>query len=745
MRRKIGESLVQAGLISEDDLQAALVEHRRSGDRVGAALVKLNLATEKQIAKALAYQLGFPYINPAEHPPEPAAVVLIPKNMALDRVCVVVKAEQHQLTLAMADPLLFGVVQDLEFQTGFRIKQVVATKTDIETAIHAGYPDRALAPIDDQTGPSALAVPQRAAGDGGADSDEALALLRAEDGSLLADDATDEDRGDRSPIVDLVDLIVTSAVTKSASDIHIEATEKRVVVRHRLDGILREVMDLPKWANEGLVARVKLLAGMDIAEKRRPQDGRLRMQVDDDQDIDLRVSSLRTLHGEKLVLRVLDQRKGPPLLTELGFPESGLVAMHRFLRRPHGMILVVGPTGSGKTTTLSSAIASIQSTRTNITTIEDPIEYELQGVNQTQVNHKIDLSFASSLRAILRQDPDVIFVGEIRDHETAQIALRAAQTGHLVLSTLHTDDGPSTVTRLMDIGIEPYVISSALIGVVAQRLVRRLCVHCRLQYTPTPDELRALNIPEADADTYTFCRPVGCDECDQTGYRGRIGIYEFMTVNGRLRRVIASNGGEDAIRDEAKVAGMSNMAADGLAKVRSGLTTADELLRVVPEMRALQLLCPDCDGVVEGDFQVCPHCGQRLSRGCPSCHRTLQPGWRFCPDCTTHVAASTTRTRIAASTKQKRIAASKSNTGTAVSTKQKRIAASKSKTSTAVSTKQKRVAASKTKTSIVAVKKRGPRKAAAPDQPALPIASATDVEAVQAADPSAASGSMRSS
>src|SRR5688500_1629782 len=310
------------------------------------------------------------------------------------------------------------------------------------------------------------------------------------------------------------------------------------------------------------------------------------------------------------------------------------------------MFRVVGPTGRGKTTTLSSAISSIKSGRTNILTIEDPIEYQIPGVNQTQVNEKAKLTFASALRAILRQDPDVVLVGEIRDHETAKIALQAAQTGHLVLSTLHTDDAPSTITRLMDMGMEPYVIASALVGVVAQRLVRRLCTSCRRQYTPEPDTLRALNITEADAAQFVFYRAMGCEDCDHTGYRGRIALYEVMRVSDKVRRLIAVKSGEDMVRDAAVTGGMITLGEDGLAKVKAGVTTAEELLRVVTEVREMRTLCPGCAGAVAIDFMACPHCGHRLNAGCGKCGRALQPGWQFCPFCATTQSSRPLKKRL---------------------------------------------------------------------------------------------------
>ncbi len=649
MRKKIGECLIQAGLISEEDLQVALAEHKKTGERVGTVLVRLNLATEKQITKALAYQLGFPYISLADEPPDPTAIILISKDVAIKRVCVAIKLEKNLLTVAMSDPLLFSLVQDLEFQTGYRIKQVVATRSDILEAIESGYPDKALAKY---SGPaSGLAVPQppktaaRAA-----DSGAGAALVPRGDLDVFEQAASTTAAGregsDSAPIIDLVDLVVNSAITSRASDVHIEPSEKGVLVRHRLDGILKEVMDLPKWVHEGLVARMKIMAGMDIAEKRLPQDGRLRIKTEDGKEVDFRASTLRTMYGEKIVLRVLDHRKGAPPLEELGLSAAAMEELRSFLKHQHGMILVVGPTGSGKSTTLSSAITSIKSGRTNIITIEDPIEYQIPGVNQTQVNEKAKLTFASALRAILRQDPDIILVGEIRDHETAKIATQAAQTGHLVLSTLHTDDAPSTVTRLMDMNLEPYVIASALVGVVAQRLVRRLCLACRRQYTPDADTLRALNMTEASAAHFVFYKAVGCEECNHTGYRGRMGIYEVMRVTDKVRRLIAQRAGEDMIRDAAIAGSMITLGEDALAKVKSGVTSVEELFRVVTEVKEVRTLCPGCSAAVGIDFMACPHCGHRLNAGCQKCGRSLQVGWQFCPYCSTNAVGKPSKKQL---------------------------------------------------------------------------------------------------
>lgn len=602
MRTRIGECLVQAGLISSRQLRKALAERKRTGERLGIVLVRMTLATEEQIAKTLAVQLGFPYVSLADDLPEPSAVALVPKSIALKRVCIGVAVKKKVLTVAMDDPLSFSVIHDLEERTGFHIKQVVSTRSEILDAIHNSYPDEAAGRA---SGPDAA--------------------IESEDPCAI---------GSQGDEAELTRRILQSAIETQASDIHVEPTESGVRIRLRVDGVLKEVMILPRPVHAGLTARLKGLAGVDVAETRLPQDGRMRVPAGggpESRDVDFRLSTLPTLFGEKVVMRRLALRKEVPALEDLGMSPFALEQTRQLLRSQHGILLAVGPTGSGKTTTLSAALSAVKSENTNIVTIEDPIEYQIPGVNQTQIDETIQLTFAGALRAALGQDADVILVGEINAADTAAVATRAAQTGHLILSTLDADDAASSVTRLGDLGIEPSVVASELRGVVAQRLVRRLCVRCRRQYTPPEKLFRSLGI--SDSEGIAFYAAVGCDQCAYTGYRGRIGIYEVMRVTEALRRLLSSRAPAAEIRQQAIADGMVTLAEDGLAKVKSGVTTADELQRVVTVLGEVRTLCAGCGTAVAADFTACPACGKRIAGACSHCGRALRPGWNFCPYC----------------------------------------------------------------------------------------------------------------
>ncbi len=599
MRKKLGECLVQAGVISDDELRRALGEHKSTGERLGAVLVRLGLASEEQIAKAIAFQLGFGYRDLADVRPDAATLALIPQDIAVERSCLPIAYDHGALTVAMSDPLSFSLVHDLERQTGHRITQVVATRDGIRRAI-----DRCYSLVTEaRTDPLALEIP---------DLDVSI---RTES------------------IPELADLIVKNAIASHATDVHVEPTELGVVIRHRLDGVLTTVRQLPGQLHEGLIARLKTMAGIDVGEKRLPQDGRIRAAGEDGARVDFRVSTLRTVAGEKLVMRLLDRRKRAPLLDEIGLSESALATVRELLRQPRGMILVAGPAGSGTTLTLNALLATVPPDHANIVTIEDSVEYQTPGVNRTQVSDASGPGFAGALRLILDQDADVILLSHLRDAETAIVAVHAAQTGQLILSTLGADDTSSSVTRLADMGVERHAVAQALIGVIAQRLVRRLCTHCRRRYTPPDETLRSLDISGDEGAGMAFYQAAGCDQCNHTGYRGRLGVYEVMRVTDNLRRLISSSAPEPHLREAALAGGMISLGEDALAKVRSGVTTLDELFRVVSEVGEPRALCGGCGAPVDADYLVCPHCGTRQGDGCLQCGRVLQPGWTFCPYC----------------------------------------------------------------------------------------------------------------
>lgn len=631
MRQKLGECLIQAGLITEQDLQTALTEQRRTGERVGAVLVRLNLATEKQVTKAIAYQLCFPYVNLTEEPPDRAALILIPKDVAVARECVAVKLERNLLTVAMSDPLLTSLTQELEQLTGHNIRQVIATRSDILESIHGGYPSAVTAPqvnprIDVRGRTCAGVTPGSIATSLDA-ATEPIALRPTPDPAETSPQSTDG-----AAIDDLIDLVFGGIVQSQPTDVHVEPMGKRVVVRHRLDGLLTVALELPPWVHEPLIDRMKMLAGMNTSERRLPQQGQLHIDGADGSRQRFRAFTLNTLFGEKFALRAVDRRRAAPPIEELGLSAPAMEQVRGFLRHTHGMVLVVGPTGSGKTTTLCSVVSAMDLRRTNVVTIESPIEYRIEEVNQTQIDDQAGLTFAAALDAVLQQDPDVVFVGSLGDGEIAATSMRAALRGKLVLSSVPGGDAVSAIDSLEHFSIDRATIASALVGVVAQRLVRRLCVSCRRQYTPEAETLRALAISDAIAAEVVFYHAVGCAECQQTGYRGRIGLFEVMRVEGKVRHLLARDSGADLIREAAISSGMVSLAEDGIGKVKAGITSADELLRVLNDLSQRRSLCPNCASAVTLDFTTCPQCGHRLG-GCPKCARQLQPDWKYCPYC----------------------------------------------------------------------------------------------------------------
>jgi general secretion pathway protein E len=555
--RPLGQILLDAGRITPETLEAGLGRAQRTGERIGEVLVAMGAVTRHDVAAARALQQGLPFLFREEIPSAlPVLKNLSPKYLRQYAVCPV-ELEDSTVTMAMADPTNPLVLDELRDTLGLRIKVCVAA------------PDAILEAIDRTYGAS-TALQKIVEGIGAAEGDGEA----PEDVTALRDMAFE------APVVRLVNLLLEEAINAEASDIHIEPFEETLKVRFRIDGLLYDQESPPRRLQAALTSRVKLMAEMNIAERRLPQDGRIRVTLGG-RRVDIRVSTVPTLHGESIVMRLLDRSAVFMPFDRLGFEKPTANAFSRLIHRPHGIILVTGPTGSGKTTTLYASLDKINTPDKKIITVEEPVEYQLKGVNQIPVKSKIGLSFASGLRHIVRQDPDVIMVGEIRDLETAEIAIQAALTGHLVFSTLHTNDAPGAVTRLEDMGAEPYLISSVLEGVLAQRLARRICPRCKVAHSPDPGDLLALGL--SNPPGVTFYRGTGCAACRGTGYRGRTGIYELIVVTEELRNLILRRTSAGEIRRAAQAAGMVTLREDGLAKVCAGLTTLEEILRVTQE------------------------------------------------------------------------------------------------------------------------------------------------------------------
>ena len=549
------EILLDEGLVDQARLTEAYEEHDRTGASLGRVLVEQGALTEPQLVRALAEQIGLQFVDLSDHAVDGSAVGLVPAAVCRRHTVLAIGYDQGRLLLAMADPSNVFALDDVRSMTGFEPRPVVATREDLLAAIDRFC--RADGDLDD------LGTVMSS----GEEDEFDLAKVKQ-----VVEDA---------PIVKYVNLLITQAVQDRASDIHIEPGEHDLRVRYRIDGVLHEVMRSPRSIQSGVISRLKIMADIDISERRIPQDGRLSVSTPGGK-VDLRVATLPTVWGEKVVMRILDNSTARLDLADLGFAQANYARYSQSFTKPYGMILVTGPTGSGKSTTLYATLNIVARPEVNVITVEDPVEYRLPGINQVQVNAKAGLTFAAALRSILRSDPDIVLIGEIRDHETAQIAVEAALTGHLVLSTLHTNDAPSAVTRLTEMGIEPFLVGSALDCVLAQRLARRLCTRCRQEYRPTPEELLGARFPLIPGEeTPVLFRPAGCSACAKTGYKGRLALHEVMAVSEDVERLAVSHASATDIADVAHRQGMRSLRDDGMDKVREGVTSIEEILRVV--------------------------------------------------------------------------------------------------------------------------------------------------------------------
>ncbi|MDQ6613842.1 MAG: Flp pilus assembly complex ATPase component TadA [Actinomycetota bacterium] len=553
---QLGQLLVQRGLLTEAALALALEEQARTGQTLGRLLIDASLVKETDLVATLASQLGLSFVDLSDYPVDTGAVSLVSDSLARRYLALPIGWNGTRLIVAMADPSNVFAIDDIRHLTGREVQAVVATRASIQTAIDKYHRMDTDAENISAQAASAMEV------------EEDLSNIRE-----VVEDA---------PIVKLVNLVITQAVADRASDIHIEPTEHDVRIRYRIDGVLHEEMRAPKNIQPGIISRLKIMADINIAERRIPQDGRVTALVAGRQ-VDLRVATLPTVHGEKVVMRILDKSNALLQLTDLGFLPENMRRYEQSYRRPYGTILVTGPTGSGKSTTLYATLNIVNDESKNVITVEDPVEYRVPNINQVQVNVKAGLTFAAALRSILRSDPDIVLVGEIRDRETANIAVQAALTGHLVLSTLHTNDAASTPMRLIEMGVEPFLVGSALDCIVAQRLARRLCDKCKERFVPTIAELSTVgwDIEAEGGEIPTIYRPVGCTKCSRTGYYGRFAVHEVLPVTEEIERLIVERGNSEDLKKLAIAEGMLTLRQSGLRTVRSGTTSIEEILRVI--------------------------------------------------------------------------------------------------------------------------------------------------------------------
>jgi type IV pilus assembly protein PilB len=595
MSAKLGEILVRENLISPQHLREALDYQREHGGRLGFNLVKLGLVSDDMITAVLSRQYGIPSVNLELFQIDTQVLHLIPQEVAQKYSVLPLSRVGASLTLAMVDPTNVFAMDDVKFMTGLNVEPVVVAEASIQQAISKYYGSSKEIELSSVAVEEVVFDAARSKSSNGGITHADLVSLdtidfdldRIEDVEIVEDNeeidlSTLSRISEDAPVVRLVNVLLVDALRRGASDIHVEPYEKELRIRFRIDGVLYDVMRPPLKMRDALISRVKIMAKLDISEKRLPQDGRIKIKVKVDarsRELDFRVSTLPTLFGEKVVLRLLDKENLMLDMTKLGFEPESLVKFQRNISKPYGMVLVTGPTGSGKTNTLYSALQSLNTVQTNIMTAEDPVEFNLMGINQVQMKEQIGLNFAAALRAFLRQDPNIILVGEIRDFETAEIAIKAALTGHLVLSTLHTNDAPSTISRLMNMGIEPFLVATSVNLIQAQRLIRRVCKDCKREH-PTPAEaLIEVGFTADDAKALKTYKGNGCASCNNTGYKGRIGLYEVMEVNDEIRELILIGASSLELRKKAIEDGMITLRESGLQKIRAGLTTLEEVVR----------------------------------------------------------------------------------------------------------------------------------------------------------------------
>jgi type IV pilus assembly protein PilB len=555
---KLGKVLVSSKLLTEEQLSKALQIQKTEGGKLGTILVKSNFIDESRLLSFLSQQYGIPSVDLAKLDIDPAVIKLIPVEVVQKYLLIPIKRTGATVRVAMVDPTDVHAIDDIKFMTGYEVIPLVASEGAVLDAISRHYSS------------------------GGGDLATVLKGITDLDGEVATVEETEEDiagaaEAEDAPVVKLANVILSEAVKKKVSDIHIEPYEHSFRVRYRLDGSLYEVMSPPKKLQAALTSRFKIMASLDIAERRLPQDGRIKLRVEDKQ-VDLRVSTLPCLFGEKIVMRLLDKSNLTLDLTKLGFEQKALDDFMKAITSPYGMVLVTGPTGSGKTTSLYSALHYINQIDVNIMTAEDPVEYNLVGINQVQMKDEIGLNFAAALRSFLRQDPDIVMVGEIRDYETAEIAVKAALTGHLVLSTLHTNDAPSTINRLLNMGIEPFLVSSSVVLIMAQRLVRRICKECKEEEKVEPEALERIGFSSDEAASVVCYRGKGCSVCSDTGYKGRLALYEVMPVTDELKELVLQGASADEIKKKAMSQQMKTLRMSGLTKVKEGITTVEEVL-----------------------------------------------------------------------------------------------------------------------------------------------------------------------